>query len=85
MSISIGLWRVNLSVMGAVSSIARLLKGARCPTVRWFMVFLTLACYSFEDNRLITDIEKPLQLGTVTVFHPKQTKDLILNIPDSLS
>jgi len=40
---------------------------------------------SFKDNRLITDIKKPLQLDTVTVSHPKQTKDLILDIPDGLS
>lgn len=60
MSISIRLWRVNLSVMGTVSSIVRLLKGARCPTVRWFMVFLTLTYYSFKDNKLIIGSKKLL-------------------------
>jgi hypothetical protein len=48
--------------------IARLLKGARCPMVRWFMVFLTLACYFFKGNRLITDIKKPLSARAGTIF-----------------
>ena len=61
MSISIGLWRMNLSVIGAVSSIARLLNGERCSTVI-FMEFLTSTCYSFKTNRLIIDIKKPRQL-----------------------
>jgi len=52
MSISIGLWRVNLSVMGAVSSIARLLKGARCPVVKFIKVPLydLMLCITFDSN-----------------------------------